>query len=96
MLTNLSSVLVSSGSAAVISVRVYNIPQAVSIRFVCQFNIEGRVSQVNANLLTDTIYCKEKNFSYVTNQTSITVPLAVIWDGNKALDNPEDIHGKYF
>ncbi len=86
--------LVSSGSSAVISVRVFNIPQAVSIHFVCQFNIEGRISLVNANLLTDTIYCKEKNFSYVTNQTSIIVPMAVIWEDNKPLDNTDNIHGK--
>jgi len=74
---------------------VINIPQgSTSIRFVCQFNIEGRVKQVNAQLLADTIYCHEFDFHYVTNQTNITVPFAVIWDQHKALDNPDNIHGE--
>ena len=89
-----TQVLVPSGSTKRISVRVVNIPQAsMSIRFVCQFNIEGRVRQVNAQLLTDTIYCEPLQFSYVTNQTNITATFAVIWDGNKPLDNPDNIHG---
>ncbi|KAI2798414.1 hypothetical protein BLOT_012695 [Blomia tropicalis] len=88
-----TQVLVPSGSTKRISVRVVNIPQAsMSIRFVCQFNIEGRVRQVNAQLLTDTIYCEPLQFSYVTNQTNITATFAVIWDGNKPLDNPDNIH----
>ena len=82
------------GSSKRISVRVVNIPQvSPSIRFVCQFNIEGRVRQVNAQLLADTIYCENLLFSYVTNQTNITAAFAVIWDGNKPLDNPDNIHG---
>ena len=86
--------MVPSGVSKRISVKVVNIPQAsISIRFVCQFNIEGRVKQVNAQLLTDTIYCEPLMFSYVTNQTNITVAFAVIWDKDKPLDNPDNIHG---
>lgn len=79
-----------------ISVKVVNIPQAITIRFVCQFNIEGRVKQVNAQLLSDTIYCESLQFNYFTNLTNITAEFAVIWDGNKPLDNPDNIHGNYF
>lgn len=78
-----------------ISVKVVNIPQAITIRFVCQFNIEGRVKQVNAQLLSDTIYCESLQFNYFTNLTNITAEFAVIWDGNKPLDNPDNIHGEY-
>ena len=78
-----------------IQVKVDNIPQfIVSTRFVCQFNIEGRVKQVNAQLLGDTIYCEGLEFAYQTNQMNITTAFAVIWDGGKPLDNPENIHGK--
>jgi len=78
-------------------VKASHIPQAsVSTRYVCQFNIEGRVRQVNAQLLSDTIYCEALNFNYVTNQTNITATFAVIWDGKKPLDNPDNIHGKLF
>lgn len=80
-----------------IQVKVDNIPQfIVSTRFVCQFNIEGRVKQVNAQLLGDTIYCEGLEFAYQTNQMNITTAFAVIWDGGKPLDNPENIHGKLF
>lgn len=72
-----------------------NIPQfIVSTRFVCQFNIEGRVKQVNAQLLGDTIYCDPMKFQYGTNAPNISTAFAVIWDGNKPLDNPDNIHGK--
>ena len=35
-------------------------------RFVCQFNIEGRVTSVNAQLLGDVIYCDEMEFAYTS------------------------------
>ncbi|KPM03170.1 plexin-A-like protein 3 [Sarcoptes scabiei] len=88
-----TEVLVPNGMSKRISVKVVNIPQAsISIRFVCQFNIEGRVKQVNAQLLSDTIYCESLQFNYFTNLTNITAEFAVIWDGNKPLDNPDNIH----
>lgn len=64
----------------------------VQTRFVCQFNIEGRVTIVNARLLADTIYCEETEFSYTSRAPNITVPFAVIWGGSKPLDNPHNIH----
>lgn len=64
----------------------------VQTRFVCQFNIEGRVTSVNARLLGDTIYCEETDFSYTSRAPNITVPFAVIWGGSKPLDNPYNIH----
>lgn len=64
----------------------------IQTRFVCQFNIEGRVTSVNARLLADTIYCDEAEFSYTSRAPNITVPFAVIWGGSKPLDNPDNIH----
>lgn len=64
-------------------------------RFVCQFNIEGRVTSVNANLLSDTIYCDHMEFSYTTAAPSTNATFAVIWGGSKPLDNPDNIHGMY-
>ena len=91
-----TEILVPAGTKKRISVRASHIPQAsVSTRYVCQFNIEGRVRQVNAQLLSDTIYCEALNFNYVTNQTNITATFAVIWDGKKPLDNPDNIHGEF-
>lgn len=90
-----SEVLAPSGSSQRIQVKVENIPQfIVSTRFICQFNIEGRVKQVNAQLLGDTIYCDQMRFQYTTNAPNITAAFAVIWDGSKPLDNPQNIHGK--
>lgn len=89
-----SEVLAPSGSSQRIQVKVENIPNfIVSTRFVCQFNIEGRVRQVNAQLLGDTIYCDQMKFQYSTNAPNITASFAVIWDGSKPLDNPQNIHG---
>lgn len=64
----------------------------IQTRFVCQFNIEGRVTSVNARLLADTIYCDDTEFSYTSRAPNITVPFAVIWGGSKPLDNPDNIH----
>ncbi|XP_015793671.1 plexin-A2 [Tetranychus urticae] len=88
-----SEVLAPSGSSQRIQVKVENIPQfIVSTRFICQFNIEGRVKQVPAQLLGDTIYCDQMKFQYSTNAPNITAAFAVIWDGAKPLDNPQNIH----
>ena len=66
--------------------------QFPSIRFVCQFNIEGRVTSVNAQLLSDTIYCDEMEFTYTSRAPNITATFAVIWGQSKPLDNPDNIH----
>lgn len=92
--SNSNEILVPSGSQYRIQVKVENIPQIiVTTRFVCQFNIEGRVKQVNAQLLTDTLYCDRTQFSYTSNAPNITAAFAVIWDSSKPLDNPQNIHG---
>ena len=60
-----NEILVSSGIKKSILVKVDNIAQSiVQTRFVCQFNIEGRVTSVNANLVGDIIYCDEMEFGY--------------------------------
>ncbi|XP_068203204.1 plexin A3 isoform X2 [Palaemon carinicauda] len=86
-------ILVSSGTDKSIKVKVDNIAQFITqTRFVCQFNIEGRVTSVNANLLSDTIYCDRMEFAYTTAAPSTNATFAVIWGGSKPLDNPDNIH----
>ncbi|XP_013794744.1 plexin-A2-like [Limulus polyphemus] len=88
-----TEILVPMGISKKIHARVENIQQFTpSTRFVCQFNIEGRVRQVKAQLLGDIIYCQYMNFTYGTPAPNITATFAVIWEGTKPLDNPENIH----
>lgn len=90
-----SEILVASGSKKTIKVKVHIIGQfIVQTRFVCQFNIEGRVTSVNAQLLGDTIYCDQMEFIYTSKAPNLTATFAVIWGGSKPLDNPDNIHGK--
>lgn len=87
--------MVASGIKKAIKVKVHIIGQfIVQTRFVCQFNIEGRVTSVNAQLLGDTIYCDSMEFSYTSRAPNITATFAVIWGGSKPLDNPDNIHSK--
>ncbi|KAF7989684.1 hypothetical protein HCN44_008358 [Aphidius gifuensis] len=91
--TDSQEILVAAGIKRAIRVKVHIIGQfIIQTRFVCQFNIEGRVTSVNARLLADTIYCEEMEFSYTSRTANITVPFAVIWGGSKPLDNPDNIH----
>ncbi|XP_055945383.1 plexin A3-like isoform X2 [Argiope bruennichi] len=87
-----TEILVASGISKRISVKVDNIQHIARMRFLCQFNIEGRVKQVNAQLIGEIMYCEEMVFSYSTQAPNITAAFAVIWDVNKPFDNPENIH----
>ncbi|XP_056647195.1 plexin-A4 [Diorhabda sublineata] len=90
---NSPEILVASGIKKAIKVKVHIIGQfIVQTRFVCQFNIEGRVTSVNAQLLGDTIYCDPMEFAYTSRAPNITATFAVIWGGSKPLDNPDNIH----
>ncbi|XP_022901683.1 plexin-A2 [Onthophagus taurus] len=90
---NSPEILVAHGIKRSIKVKVHIIGQfIVQTRFVCQFNIEGRVTSVNAQLLGDTIYCDSMEFSYSSHAPNITASFAVIWGGSKPLDNPDNIH----
>lgn len=89
-----SEILVAAGAKKSIKVKVHIIGQfIVQTRFVCQFNIEGRVTSVNAQLLGDTIYCDPMEFVYTSKSPNLTATFAVIWGGSKPLDNPHNIHG---
>uniref|UniRef100_W4VRI5 Putative plexins functional semaphorin receptor n=1 Tax=Corethrella appendiculata TaxID=1370023 RepID=W4VRI5_9DIPT len=91
--TDGSEILVAAGSKKSIKVKVHIIGQfIVQTRFVCQFNIEGRVTSVNAQLLGDTIYCDAMEFMYTSKSANLTATFAVIWGGSKPLDNPHNIH----
>lgn len=94
--TQSSEILVASGIKKSIRVKVHIIGQFImQTRFVCQFNIEGRVTSVNAYFIADTIYCDSMEFSYTSRAPNITATFAVIWGGSKPLDNPDNIHSKY-
>lgn len=95
---NESEILISSGTDKFIkmNVRIIGAYIIVQTRFVCQFNIEGRVSSSNAQLLGDTIYCDSVTFEYTSSAPNITVPMAIIWGGSKPLDNPDNIHGNSY
>ena len=49
----------------------------IQTRFVCQFNIEGRVTSVNAQLLSDTIFCDEMEFTYSSRFHTIPMTFLV-------------------
>ncbi|XP_037069862.1 plexin-A2-like [Pollicipes pollicipes] len=85
--------LVPSGSQRAVVVRVENIPRLIAQgRFMCQFNIEGRVISAGASPLGSNIYCQEMEFSYNAKRPNTTAAFAVIWNGNKPLDNPKNVH----
>ncbi|CAG0905178.1 unnamed protein product [Cyprideis torosa] len=63
----------------------------VQTRFVCQFNVEGRVKSVSASLIGDMVYCDEEQFDYNSPAPNITASFAVIWGSSKTLDNPHNI-----
>ncbi|KAI5693636.1 hypothetical protein M8J76_003854 [Diaphorina citri] len=86
-------ILVPSGVKKAVNVKVHIVGQFMAqTRFVCQFNIEGRVTSVNAQFLGDVIYCDPKEFTYNSSVSNINASLAVIWGGSKPLDNPDNVH----
>lgn len=88
-----SEILVPAGLARKITVSVHEIaPVIASTRFACQFNVEGRVRQVNAQLLGELVFCDAMEFTYTSLAPNITASFAIIWDNNKSLDNPNGIH----
>ncbi|XP_065212600.1 plexin-A4-like [Planococcus citri] len=88
-----SEILIHADTKKSIRFKVRMIGQfIVQTRFLCQYNIEGKVTSLNADLIGDTIYCEQMKFSYTHSAPNVTVPLAVIWGGSKSLDNPLDIH----
>lgn len=91
--TGSREILVASSSKKVVNVKVHIVGQFIAqTRFVCQFNIEGRVTSVTAQLLGDVIYCDPMEFSYTSRAPNITASFAVIWGGSKPLDNPDNVH----
>uniref|UniRef100_A0A8D8Y9V6 Plexin-A2 n=1 Tax=Cacopsylla melanoneura TaxID=428564 RepID=A0A8D8Y9V6_9HEMI len=95
--TNSSSreILVASNFEKSVNVKVHIVDNFIAqSKFVCLFNIEGRITSVNATLLGDMIYCDRMEFSYTLRQSSIIAPFNVTWgDPNpKPLDNPGNVH----
>lgn len=88
-----SEILVSAGYMRRIQVKVDElVPVMTNDKFVCQFNAEGRVRQVDAKLLSDTLFCDPEEFIYSSSAPNISATFDVLWDNNKPLDNPENIH----
>uniref|UniRef100_A0A0K2U8T1 Plexin A [Tribolium castaneum] n=1 Tax=Lepeophtheirus salmonis TaxID=72036 RepID=A0A0K2U8T1_LEPSM len=88
-----SEILVSTGISKAIRVKIYNIASFMgNTGFVCQFNIEGRSTSTNAQMLGDIIYCEDMEFSYTSRAPKMNALFAVIWGGSKPLDNPDNIH----
>lgn len=95
---NESEILIPSGTKKFIKVnaRIIGAYFIVQTRFVCQFNIEGRLISLNAQLLGDTMYCDAMTFEYTSHSPNLTVPMAVLWGGSMPLDNPDNIHGNFY
>ena len=86
-------ILVAAGTKKSIQVKAHIMgPYIMNTRFVCHFNVEGRITSVNAQLLGDTIYCDQNEFTYTSKAPNITASFAVIWGGSKPLDNPGNLH----
>lgn len=85
-----NEILVAAGAKKSTRVKVH-IMQKFIVQ--CQFNIEGRVTSLNARLLGDTIYCDAMNFEYTSKSPNLTAKFDVIWGQTKLLDNPENVHG---
>jgi plexin A len=61
-------------------------------RYLCQFNIEGRVSSVKGQPQGDSIYCDSMKFDYTTRTPNVTTTLNVTWDETNLFENPRNIH----
>lgn len=86
-------ILVAQGTKKVVRVRIHLIGTFLSqTRFLCQFNIEGRITTVQAELISDILYCEQMEFTYSQRGPNMTATFAVIWGGSKPLDNPDNIH----
>lgn len=87
-----NEILVASGENKKIHIEVKNIHSFIeTTKFNCQFNIEGRVRQVSAQLLGDIIYCDSMLFEFNSTAQNVTATFAVIWGSDKPLDNPNNI-----
>lgn len=64
------------------------------MRFVCQLNIEGKLTTVNGQLFGDKIYCDAVQLTYTSNTPNVTATFNVLRNGLIPLDNPDNIHGK--
>lgn len=91
--TDSSEILIAAGLPRRIQVKVHEIPELLNKRqFSCQFNVEGRVRQVDAKLLDSVIFCDPMEFTYTSIVPNITASFAIIWENSKPLDNPYNIH----
>lgn len=63
--------------------------------YVCQFNIDGQVTNVSAKLMQHMIYCDLIKFTYMSYLPSKLVTFNVLWNSSKPFDNPDNIHGEF-
>ena len=66
-LNNSAEILVPNGAEKSIKLRLEHIAQFITwTRLVCQFNIEGRVTSVNAKIVRDTVICDPMEFTFTS------------------------------
>uniref|UniRef100_A0A4D5RUF8 Putative plexins functional semaphorin receptor n=1 Tax=Ixodes scapularis TaxID=6945 RepID=A0A4D5RUF8_IXOSC len=88
-----NEIIVPKSTTLGIRIQVENIPAfMIQSRFVCQFLIEGKIKQVNGQLLGDSLYCGRIPFKYDSDDANTTTKFGVIWEPKKFLDNPDNIH----
>ena len=64
-LKNSAEILVPNGAEKSIKFRIDKVNYyMISSGFVCQFNIEGRVTSVNAKIVRDTVICDPMEFTF--------------------------------
>uniref|UniRef100_A0A6B0VFM3 Putative plexins functional semaphorin receptor n=1 Tax=Ixodes ricinus TaxID=34613 RepID=A0A6B0VFM3_IXORI len=79
-----NDIIVPKGTTVGIRLQVENIPAfMIQSRFVCQFFIEGKVKQVNGQLLGDSLYCGRIPFKYDSDDANITTKFGVVWEPKK-------------
>ncbi len=87
-----SEILVHHGMKKGVKVKLKNVVQSIAqTNLICQFNIEGRVTQMGARFQDDFILCDEMSFSYYSRAPTITATLTVIWGESKSIDKPQNI-----
>jgi len=92
-LTDSAAILVPNGSEKRIELGINNIAQFMTwSKFVCQFNIEGRVTSVNAKIVEDRVVCDPMEFTFTARVPNITASIAVMWGPSKPLDNPGNVN----
>ncbi|XP_014668016.1 PREDICTED: plexin-A2-like [Priapulus caudatus] len=83
--------LIPSGTEYQIAVHASNVEEIDPSPFQCEFNLDGRISDVEAVYEDGFIKCNYHLFKYDSPAKSIEAQFAILWGGTRALDNPNNI-----